>query len=154
MTSGPRELAAYHAAQLEKENHAMPKHTQQDELNTDNQGPVEDIEALARGKAWLAAMNADTGLPAPAKPRKTRTDAGKPRTAKPKAPERAPAVVSGGLTKDEASEIYTLSVKINVAIDNERLALSAYQDAVIETTHAKDALKERLKALTNDVLKA
>ena len=88
------------------------------------------------------------------KPRKPRSDAGKPRTAKPKAPEPAPAVVSGGLTKDEASEIYTLSVKINVAIDNERLALSAYQDAVIETTHAKDALKERLKALTNDVLKA
>ena len=83
MITGPCELAAYHAAQLEKENHAMPKHTQQYELNTDNQGPVEDAEALARGKARLAAMNADTDLPAPAKTRKPRADKGVPRTPKP-----------------------------------------------------------------------
>ena len=61
----------------------MPKHAQQYELNTDNQGPVEDAEALARGKARLAAMNADTDLPAPAKTRKPRADKGVPRTPKP-----------------------------------------------------------------------
>ena len=68
----------------------MPKHTQQYELNTDNQGPIEDVEARARGKARLAAMEAGIDpATVPAKTRKQRSDAGKPRTVKHGA-EKAP----------------------------------------------------------------
>lgn len=175
MTSGPRELAIYHAQVLESERQPkQPKGiamTEEIDLEAANErlahmgimpptaedqpekfrtvDPLqENAHAMLEASKYVVSYD-DLGL----KTRKKRADAGKPRAPKPKPPavESVPAsapVGSGVLTREQANDLYELAVAINTAAEEERLQLADYQEAVIKSQHAKDALRDRLKSLT------